>query len=489
MAVFAIVYVARALNRDRLWIDQRILSRRRILRLAALRLGVPQALRPAGRAANLFHLLCARARHLCRGPCSRALRTEWKPMTAPLRRSRPMCSSARPPRCARPAWRWCRPRSRSATTRSGTRSAAQSTACRRRWCRPTRPTGSAARTTSSRATGRSRSRTAPSTAARTTAACAPTTSSTPAWRSSRSTRHCNLTCPVCFADSSPAAHHAPAAGNDRAHARRPGGERGRARPGADLRRRADPASRILRHPRRGAAPADPPCDDQHQRHPHRRGPATSSPRWRKCKRGLRSLPAVRFAQARGADEPARRRSAGACARRRSATSSGTASRPRWSVTVKRGVNDERDRRDRAPRAAMALRARRHLPAGAGCRPQRGLRQAKRPHRAVRDPPPHRRGLRRVRRRRHDPAAVQSGLDLHRLRPAQRQDGAAAHLAGAARGAAVAPMPNTINLREISRAAAADSSICSRCRPAPATPRERLAPTAVLPAQGRRAAGT
>ena len=67
------------------------------------------------------------------------------------------------------------------------------------------------------------------------------------------------------------------------------------------------------------------------------------------------------------------------------------------VTVKRGVNDDEIGDDRAPRARMALRARRHLPAGAGRRPQREFRQGPRPHRALRDPPARRRGIRRVRR--------------------------------------------------------------------------------------------
>ena len=72
-------------------------------------------------------------------------------------------------------------------------------------------------------------------------------------------------------------------------------------------------------------------------------------------------------------------------------------------TVKRGVNDSGDRRDRAPCAEIQVRARHQLPAGAGRRPQRRLRSEDQPHRALGDPPPHRRGLRRVRRRRHDPA--------------------------------------------------------------------------------------
>ena len=50
---------------------------------------------------------------------------------------------------------------------------------------------------------------------------------------------------------------------------------GDARRRADLRRRADAASGFLRDPRRGARPADPPPDGQHQRHPHRAAIRTS----------------------------------------------------------------------------------------------------------------------------------------------------------------------------------------------------------------------
>ena len=90
------------------------------------------------------------------------------------------------------------------------------------------------------------------------------------------------------------------------------------------------------------------------------------------------------------------------------------------VTVKRGVNDDEIGEIVRHALRMALRARRHVPAGAGRRPQREFRQAR--DRIVlsdirrRD----RRGLRRVRRGRHDPAAVQSGDDLDRLRAAQRR---------------------------------------------------------------------
>src|SRR5260370_1239507 len=81
----------------------------------------------------------------------------------------------------------------------------------------------------------------------------------------------------------------------------------------------------------------------------------------------------------------------------------------------------------------AVRARRHLPAGAGRRPQREFRQGPRPRRALRDPPAHRRGIRCVRPRRHDPAAVQPGIHLDRLWLTQRRQGGPDHVAAAARG--------------------------------------------------------
>ena len=69
------------------------------------------------------------------------------------------------------------------------------------------------------------------------------------------TEHCNLTCPVCFAEFLAGAHRLHAACDDREHARCAGGERGRAGPGADLRRRADPASAISSRSSMRSAPA------------------------------------------------------------------------------------------------------------------------------------------------------------------------------------------------------------------------------------------
>jgi uncharacterized radical SAM superfamily Fe-S cluster-containing enzyme len=80
---------------------------------------------------------------------------------------------------------------------------------------------------------------------------------------------CNLSCPVCFAESSVKREaHRPLAEIERM-LDIAGRVRRRARSGADLRRRADLAPAVLRDPRRGAPAADPPCDDQHQRPAHR----------------------------------------------------------------------------------------------------------------------------------------------------------------------------------------------------------------------------
>ena len=230
---------------------------------------------------------------------------------------------------------------------------------------------------------------------------------------------CNLACPVCFAEFLAQAEHASQPGRGRAHVRCAGAERRRARPGADLGRRAHHPSADPRDHRRGAAPADQARDAEHQRHPHRRGSG-----FRRCAgrvpAGLRGLPAVRFAERRGAQEPPRRRAV--------AHPPPGAGQPRGARHLDdAGLHGQarrqrrRDRRHRAPRAHLQVRARRQLPAGPGRRPQRGLRSQAEPHRAVGDPPPHRRGLRRLRRRRHDPAALQSGVDLDRLRRAQRRD--------------------------------------------------------------------
>ena len=68
------------------------------------------------------------------------------------------------------------------------------------------------------------------------------------------TEHCNLTCPVCFAESSPARTSFTPLATIEKMLDALVAERGRAGPGADLRRRADAASGFLRDPRRGRAP-------------------------------------------------------------------------------------------------------------------------------------------------------------------------------------------------------------------------------------------
>ncbi len=89
-----------------------------------------------------------------------------------------------------------------------------------------------------------------------------------------------------------------------------------------------------------------------------------------------------------------------------------------------------------PRAGLELRARRHLPAGAGCRPQRRLSPPRRDRLVLSEVRrTHRRRARRVRRGRHDPAALQPGFDDHRLRAPQWPPGHPGDLADSARSAA------------------------------------------------------
>ncbi len=212
---------------------------------------------------------------------------------------------------------------------------------------------------------------------------------------------CNLACPVCFADSSPKRNSHRSLGRGRVHARRPGEERRRARPGADLGRRAHHPSADPRHPRCRAAPSHQARDAEHQRHPHRRGPGLLR-RAGRAAAGLRGLPAVRFAERRCAQEHPRRR-ADAHPPPGAGQSRGAQHFDDPGLHGEARRQRHGDRRDRAPCAEVQMRARHQLPARAGRRPQRRLRSEDQPHRAVGDPPPHRRGLRRVRRRRHDPA--------------------------------------------------------------------------------------
>ena len=61
--------------------------------------------------------------------------------------------------------------------------------------------------------------------------------------------HCNLSCPVCYAESGPHRESFHSFETVVADARRRGRQRRRARRGAALGRRADPASPLLRHSR------------------------------------------------------------------------------------------------------------------------------------------------------------------------------------------------------------------------------------------------
>ena len=160
----------------------------------------------------------------------------------------------------------------------------------------------------------------------------------------------------------------------RGHARSPGRERGPARPAADFRRRADPAPADPRHHPRRAAPADPPRDAEHQRHPHRQRPGFCRRARRDEARASRSIcnstrsPREALQTIRGADlRRVRERALDALERAGISTT--------LVCVIRKGRQRRRDRRCAAPCAATALRARRHLPAGAGCRPQRRLRSA------------------------------------------------------------------------------------------------------------------
>ena len=79
------------------------------------------------------------------------------------------------------------------------------------------------------------------------------------------TDHCNLTCPICYAESSPRRPAAPVAGAGRVHAGSRRAERGAPGHRADLRRRADDPPRVLRRARPGPRAADQAPDGQHQR--------------------------------------------------------------------------------------------------------------------------------------------------------------------------------------------------------------------------------
>ena len=184
--------------------------------------------------------------------------------------------------------------------------------------------------------------------------------------------HCNLTCPVCFADSSPSRDkHLPLPVIERmvdalvASEGEPdlvqisGGEPTlhpeffavldavRARPVRHVMVNTN-GLRIAREPDFAARLAE-------------------------QKRGLEIYLQFDSLRARRPDGAARRRSA--------ARAAGGAGEPRAPQRLDHAGGHgqarrqrRRDRRDRPPRAAMALRARHHLPAGAGRRPQRELRQ-------------------------------------------------------------------------------------------------------------------
>ena len=195
---------------------------------------------------------------------------------------------------------------------------------------------------------------------------------------------CNLSCPVCFADSSPArATHLSlteieamldavvASEGEPDLVQLSGG-------------RADLAPAVLGRAGRRAPPADPPPDDQHQwadagaRAGLRRTAGGLRP-W------LRGLPAVRQPEARSPDgyprgRPLTRPHRGASG----AGEGGDIHHP--GGHAEEGRQRRRDRRHRALRAEMAVRARCHVPADPGRRPQHRLRGQEPPHGADRGTP-------------------------------------------------------------------------------------------------------
>ena len=163
--------------------------------------------------------------------------------------------------------------------------------------------------------------------------------------------------------------------------------------------------------------ADPPRDAEHQRHPHRHRPRFCRARWPSACRASRSICNSTRCPSGAADDPRRRSAAGA---RRALDALDRAGISTTLVcVVRKGRQRRRDRRracamrSSAAACAASLFSRCRTPAGttASTRP--------RPHRAVANPPRDHRSVGRVRRRRHDPAAVQSGGDLDRLRHAGR----------------------------------------------------------------------
>ena len=103
----------------------------------------------------------------------------------------------------------------------------------------------------------------------------------------------------------------------------------------------------------------------------------------------------------------------------------------------------RARGDRRPCARLVVRARRRLPAGPGCRPQRGVRSGAPPRHPLGPQAPHRRG-RPFRPHRPGAAALQSRPDLHRLRPSRRRATIVPVTQLMPREEIVAAAPNTIS---------------------------------------------
>ncbi len=197
------------------------------------------------------------------------------------------------------------------------------------------------------------------------------------------TDHCNLTCPICYAESSPRQAAASVAGADRVHARLRRAERRTPGHRADLRRRADDPSRVLRRARPRPGAADQASDGQHQRRADRAGPGIR-PAARRVHAGLRGLPPVRLAR-RGAPAGVARRRPGRGPQPGARAPQRARDLDHAGRHAQEGAQRRPGRRDHRLRAGAALRARGDVPAGAGRRTDRGVRPGARPPDAGRGP--------------------------------------------------------------------------------------------------------
>ena len=224
----------------------------------------------------------------------------------------------------------------SGTAPSGTRSAAASTACRRRWSRARRAYWKRCRDFHEAGRPAAEFQTRIDIGLPLRLRPLPRPRAALLSGADRDQRDLQPDLPGLLRNSSPAPHRQSAARDDRAHARYAGRQRRRARSAADLRRRADPASGALRRHRRGAS-ARPIRHVMLNTNGIR---IATEPdfvaRLAEFMPRLRGLSAIRRAEAgRAADDP-RRRSAAQCAARRSRNLEQAGISTTLVVTVKQG---------------------------------------------------------------------------------------------------------------------------------------------------------